>query len=236
MLCAIHQPNFFPWLGYFEKIVRADAFVFLNAVDYEKSGHSMQCYTNRVSILDKDGGKKYIHCPVIREHGPQRINTVRVKEETKWKVDVRRELDLSYANAPHKEEVDCVVDDILAYETEYLADFNIFTIETICKKMGIGKRFYRQELFDIHSHSTELFAELTRLTGCNEYLYGGGGNKYQEVEVFEKNGIKAIPQCFKPIPYMQGENGEFISGLSILDILYWQGFDATRIYLLNCSN
>ena len=41
MICAIHQPNFFPWLGYFEKIWRADVFIFLNQVDYEKSGHSM---------------------------------------------------------------------------------------------------------------------------------------------------------------------------------------------------
>jgi hypothetical protein len=32
-IIAIHQPNFFPWLGYFSKIKQADAFVFLDNVD-----------------------------------------------------------------------------------------------------------------------------------------------------------------------------------------------------------
>ena len=37
-ICAIHQPNFFPWLGYFDKTVRADIFVLLDDVQYQKTG------------------------------------------------------------------------------------------------------------------------------------------------------------------------------------------------------
>ena len=46
MKIAIHQPNFFPWAGYFYKIYLSDIFVFLDDVQYSKNS-----YTNRASII-----------------------------------------------------------------------------------------------------------------------------------------------------------------------------------------
>ena len=45
---AIHQPNFFPWMGYFEKISRSDVFVFFDDVQFPKKGGS---WSNRVKLL-----------------------------------------------------------------------------------------------------------------------------------------------------------------------------------------
>ena len=38
MLAAIHQLHFLPWLRYFDKIARADLFVVLDNIQYNKNG------------------------------------------------------------------------------------------------------------------------------------------------------------------------------------------------------
>jgi len=36
MKIAIHQPQYLPWPGYFNKILQSDIFVFLDDVQYKK--------------------------------------------------------------------------------------------------------------------------------------------------------------------------------------------------------
>ena len=48
MNCAVMQPNYFPWAGYFNLINKADTFVFLDDAQFSKSN-----WHNRNSILVK---------------------------------------------------------------------------------------------------------------------------------------------------------------------------------------
>ena len=49
MLVAIHQPTFMPWLGYFDRMARADLFVLLDHVQFERRN-----YQNRALIRLED--------------------------------------------------------------------------------------------------------------------------------------------------------------------------------------
>ena len=51
---AIHQPNFFPWLGYFECIDNVDVYVFRDDVSFGSKPKRM----NRNFISNHLGGKK----------------------------------------------------------------------------------------------------------------------------------------------------------------------------------
>ena len=64
MLVAIHQPNFLPWLGYFDKIARADRFVILDSVPLQLTGGN---YTNRVKMI-VSGKPAWITMPLRRGH------------------------------------------------------------------------------------------------------------------------------------------------------------------------
>jgi hypothetical protein len=37
MIVAIHQPQYLPWLGYFDKMLKADVFCYLDNVQYKKN-------------------------------------------------------------------------------------------------------------------------------------------------------------------------------------------------------
>ena len=43
MIIAIHQPNFCPWLSFFDKMNKADVFVLMINAQYEKNGWQNRC-------------------------------------------------------------------------------------------------------------------------------------------------------------------------------------------------
>lgn len=59
---AIHQPNFVPWLPFFHKMDKADVFVLLTQVQFEKNGYQNRySYQNRWITKPVKRGKELIH-------------------------------------------------------------------------------------------------------------------------------------------------------------------------------
>ena len=216
MICAIHQPNFFPWLGYFDKIRRADVMIFLDDVAYPRSGSGMGSWSNRVKIAVQ-GRAHWIGCPLRRYSGVKMIHEI-VIGRGPWREKIRRTLDINYRRDPGYASTIEIVDPLLNFETDSLVEYNINAVTTLAVALGLTTtKYYKQSEMGVTGASTQLLVDLVRSARCDAYLAGGGAGGYQEDDLFSANGVELIYQNYSPAPY--GPPETFIPGLSVIDYL-----------------
>jgi len=213
-ICAIHQPNFFPWLGYFDKIARADVFVFLDDVIYPRSGSGMGTWGNRVRIAI-NGQARWIGCPVERYSSTRLFREVTIREDGHWRDKLLRTLECTYRRCSGYPDAMQVLEPLLRDPTCSLADFNIHAVRTLTDCLGLSTRFVRQSELGVSGSSTELLVALTRAVSADVYLCGGGAAGYQDDTLFAPAGVRLLYQNFTPTPYAD----PFIPGQSVIDYL-----------------
>jgi hypothetical protein len=228
-IVAIHQPNFFPWLGYFDKIARADVFILMDNVQFSKKGGTWE---NRVRLIV--GGKAaWVTMPVFRSfHGNLNVNEVRINNATAWRGNLLKIVRTNYGRAPFFNQVFSFFSELVNNPTDVLADYNRAAIETIANSVGLdANKMILGSTLDVSGAATELLIRMTRAVGGTAYLAGGGAGGYQEDEKFAAAGIELIYQNFQQLGYPQFNSTEFIPGLSIIDALMNVGFDGLKVML-----
>jgi len=204
-------------LGYFDKIRRADTFVFLDRANYPKSGSSMGSWCNRVRI-NVEGRAAWISCPVVREHGVQPISTVKIDNRRPWRDTIRTTIEKSYRKAANFESAYSLIDRLLAFESESLSGFNVNAITSLAGHLGLRTRFAAESELPPNEHtSTARLVAIVKAVGADSYLSGGGAGGYQDDAAFANAGLQLVYQNFAVIPYMDAD--KFIPGLSIIDWL-----------------
>ena len=217
-ICAIHQPNFFPWLGYFDKIVRADIFVLLDDVQYQKTGGN---WTNRVQMMIGQG-PKWVTAPVDRSYsGVRQIREIRFSPvEREWREKLCSTITASYGRAAYFREVYPFIEPIIMNESDFLSDYSSHAIAALCDYLEIeSSKLVRSSQFNLQNNATDLLIDITKAVGAVRYLCGGGAQGYQEDEKFPRHGIQLIYQNFCHPIYTQANDAPFQPGLSIVDAL-----------------
>jgi hypothetical protein len=244
MIAAIHQPQFIPWLGYFDKIDQSDVFIFLDNVQYKKNE-----YQNRNRIKTSDGWQWLtVH---LRYKFPQKINEVRINNSIDWKKKHLHALVTNYSKARYFEKYIGYFKELYSKEWEIISDINIEVVKRLCGFLGIEKRFLvaseltpplsspylrgglRRSYLEggeggFSDEPTERLIKLCRLAGADTYLAGKDGAKYMDVEQFPKEGIKPLFQDFQHPVYDQ-LFGKFETYMSVIDLLFNHGEESIRI-------
>ena len=225
-LVAIHQPNFFPWLGYFDKIARADVFVVLDHVQFPKTRDGN--WTNRVK-MDVYGTAAWVTVPLARGYeGFRRIDEMRIDPASPWRRKLLRALQDSYGRAAAFRDVFPAITELVNHPAELVADYNLNAITGICTELDLPTtHLVRSSTLDVDGGKTDLLVNVVRRVGGTSYLAGGGASGYQDDAQLAAAGIEVQYQRFAHPEYPQRAGTTFVAGLSILDALFHCGFRAT---------
>ncbi len=235
MICSIHQPQTFPWLGYFAKIMQSDIFVFINNVQFKKNE-----WQNRNKIRSHNG-LQWLTIPIIHNFG-QLLNEVKINSTINWQNKHIQAIKTCYSKAPYFHLYFQEIEEIYSSNWVYLSDFNIKTVHWIMDKIGIKTpTIISSEIKDL-SCFPELSAEerliaITKSVEADIYLSGAGGHNYLNIELFSPSGIELQFQEFEHPRYNQ-LHYDFISHTSILDLIFNKGPNSHQIIKggIKCPN
>lgn len=231
MIVAIHQPDFFPWLGMFDKIIKSDLFVLYDSCRND----SKLGWTKRVQ-LTKGYDVRWLGFAMHRVHRNAegyypRLCEHRIRDFEKNRLRHLRIIEAEYRYAPFFDKVMPYLQELYAYHTEILTEFNIYCILSLCRELYISRPMIRSSTLHVGSAKNEAHVEIIEKVGGNIYLSGQGARAYMIDEVYRKHGIEVRYQQFTHPTYPQFNRGDFVPGLSIIDALMNIGFEGVRAIL-----
>ncbi|MFA4911540.1 MAG: WbqC family protein [Desulfobacteria bacterium] len=221
MIVAIHQPQYLPWLGYFDKIEKTDIFVILDNVQYKKNE-----WQNRNRIKTANGWQ-WLTVPVQYKF-PERIDQVKINNRIDWKRKHLNAIVINYGRSLYFNKYRSFFEGVYSQEWEYLVDINVCLINFLIKALGINTETLMASKLRLREDPTDRLIDICKEVGANTYLAGKDGRNYMDIEKFEKENIKVIFQDFQHPIYNQ-LFGEFESYMSVIDILFNYGEDSLRI-------
>ena len=223
--CAIMQPTYLPWIGYFDLIDSVDVFVFLDDVKLEKCSWQVR---NRIK---NSTGELLLTVPVKKTKNSLdlKINETEINNITNWQKNHLDSIYFSYKRAPYFSEVYPFLESLINSEKVYLKNLNINIIKNIAQRLGIKTKFVvASEMQGVEGKKDTRLVAICNSLGCREYFSPKGSAVYIEAHcpggMFSEAGIGLKYQNYEHPVYAQ-LFGEFLPFMSIVDLLFNHGFE-----------
>lgn len=209
-----------PWIGFFDKIAKADLWVVLDHVD---NNPRVMGYWNRVAILV--AGKAFWLSVSLDKKTPNSeisipINQMTIRDtEQMFLEKTMRTFEQSYKKTAFFNTILPLFESYFFSNETLLYKRNIEFIENVFRLLNIDTPFVYSSDLNVFSKSTFMLVDLMKKVGGNVYLSGDGSDGYQDNKLFHENGIQTTKNNFIHPIYSQRSNSEFIAGLSIVDAI-----------------
>jgi hypothetical protein len=222
MIVSVHQPQYLPWLGYFDKIDKADVFVLLDNVQFKKNE-----WQNRNKIKTA-AGEQWLTVPVMYRF-PQLINEVEVNNKERWQHKQQQAVISNYKKAPYWGTLEPFFTDLFQSQWQTISQLNTHVVKALAKVLGIETPLHiASEMGNFPEDPDERLIAITKHFGADTYLAGSGGHDYMDMDKYDRNSIKVLFQDYKHPVYGQ-LFGDFVPYMSVIDLIFNNGDESLRI-------
>jgi len=228
MIVAAHQPHYLPWLGYLDKIARADVFVVMDDLQFEA-----QNFQNRQRVKLPQG-PAWLTVPLCRGAQSDRILDKRIATAPHPKQDWQHRhwltLLTSYRRARHFARYAEPLRAVYTRPWTSLVELDLHLLALALDGLDIRTPILRASRLGLVGRKTERLIDLCTRLGARTYLAGAGGStEYLDVEALRRAGIEVVWQQFThPVHPQRYPRLGFVSHLGFLDLLFNCGRDAHR--------
>ncbi len=221
MRVSVNQPAFMPWMGYFKRIMLSDIHIVLDDVQFEKNS-----MTNRNKIL-MNGKKVMLTIPLRTKNrfGNLMIDSIEVDNSKKWVKKHLASIHQSYSKAPFYREFMPIVEQ---YYYNISIDDNLGCVlsknfHLFLKYLEINTEIVNSSNIEHCKVKSDLILELCKNQGAKEYISGPLGRDYLNISSFQEAEIKVTFHEYVQPNYNQIKTREFISHLSVIDVIFNHG-------------
>ncbi len=228
MKCAIMQPTYLPWAGYFNLLSKVDYFVFLDDAQFQKgtwhNRNRLICHKQPV----------WLTVPVIRKSLNQRICDSLIDDAKSWRRKHIQLIEQNYNNHKFYQQISEILNIILETSITNLSQLNISIIRTIASKLQCSPEFILASELNLSASRSVKLIEICKALDCDHYISPVGAMDYLKEDNFEQIcDIRLEFNSFFPKRYPQIGLTEFVDHLSILDVIANIGLNRAKEYVRN---
>ena len=219
---AILQSNYIPWKGYFDLINMVDEFVLYDDMQYTRRD-----WRNRNRIKTPQG-LKWLSIPVdVKGKYFQEINKTLISDKS-WSVRHWQTIKQFYSKTRFFKDYKDVFEEFwMNNKEERLSLINFRFIEVINSILGIQTKITWSSDYELVAGQTEKLLGICKQAGADVYLSGPSAKDYFDESLAKKMGIKVEWMDYSGYSEYQQLYPPFEHGVTILDLIFNEGQNAT---------
>jgi hypothetical protein len=227
MKVSIHQPNYIPWLGFFNKIIQSDIYIVFDDVQFPRG----KDFAYRNKIKTPQGGK-WLSLPVSNKSQLVEWRHALLSTDVDWRTDHLNQITAAYRNAPYYSEVFDMLEKIYDRDYNSVEELNLTIIEAILDIYNWHGTIIKSSELNVNERGLEKIIGLLNEVKATTYItgVGAGSQRYIDESIFKDNNIVLQYQQFNHPEYNQ-QHGAFEPYMSIIDLLFNEGFNSKQFVL-----